>query len=641
TVIDLEKCYSEEPNNFVPDNSLATTKFQNDPAFYTGKTISPGLKLTLLELGPCQPKDIDLPGGKFPHDSSIPSRSFSMSYYTKLVNGKTENRTWLSYSPSTDKVYCWTCKLFGTPRAQKGLFASSGYHLEAELNRVMYINNNRIDLQLTKSSNTQVAANREVVKVLMDIVIYLAKHNSALRGHLESPNDNIQGQFLDWVNLFSKYHPVLRAHLDRIQSSSKKTRLSFMSKGSQNAMLECIAETIRKKILNEVKLSGMYSLILDSTTDVSKLDQFAFVLRYCTTDGTVHERLMCVDETVDSTGNGMFQLFSKICDNHALNWKKELVGQAYDGASNMQGAIKGLRTIIQNHNPNALHVWCFAHCLNLAVCDACEATAEVQDFFGTVRSLVNFLSARKRTAKYVELQKSIYPKERIRRLKHFSNTRWTYHDRCIDVMLKTYKAVIETLQFIMSDEADKKICDMAKGFYKNLNKFSFIVTAHLMKKIFSATTPLSVYLQAPDMDFIQAMKLVKATRQFLNDMRIDDNLSNIFSDSESFCTSLDLEEKNMPIKRTSIKKKMSGEKANDERLLSSKDRYISEVYNMTLDKTLMKLDDRYNNAENVFNEISLFSAEHLLLKFATTPSSFNYICKWLSSTNIDQDSLST
>jgi len=32
-----------------------------------------------------------------------------------------------------------------------------------------------------------------------------------------------------------------------------------------------------------------------------------------------------------------------------------------------------------------------------------------------------------------------------------------------------------------------------------------------MKKIFSATTPLSVYLQAPDMDFIQAMKLVKAT----------------------------------------------------------------------------------------------------------------------------------
>jgi len=49
-------------------------------------------------------------------------------------------------------------------------------------------------------------------------------------------------------------------------------------------MLECKTETICKKILNEVKLSGMYSLILDSTTEVSKLGQFAFTLRYCTTD---------------------------------------------------------------------------------------------------------------------------------------------------------------------------------------------------------------------------------------------------------------------------------------------------------------------------------------------------------------------
>jgi len=41
-------------------------------------------------------------------------------------------------------------------------------------------------------------------------------------------------------------------------------------------MLNCVIETL----LKEVKLSGMYSLILNSTTDVSKLYQFAFVLKY-------------------------------------------------------------------------------------------------------------------------------------------------------------------------------------------------------------------------------------------------------------------------------------------------------------------------------------------------------------------------
>lgn len=128
-----------------------------------------------------------------------------------------------------------------------------------------------------------------------------------------------------------------------------RTSLTFLSKTSKNAMFE----TIRNKILNEINTADMYSLILDSTTDLAKLDQFVFAFRYCSSDGIIHERLLCIDETVDSTGSGMFALFCKICDRYSLNWKKNLIVQAFDGASNMQGTIKGLRTHIQNNNSNA------------------------------------------------------------------------------------------------------------------------------------------------------------------------------------------------------------------------------------------------------------------------------------------------
>lgn len=57
----------------------------------------------------------------------------------------------------------------------------------------------------------------------------------------------------------------------------------------------------------------MYSLLLDSNTEVSKLDQFTFVLRYCTSDGLIKERLVCVDGT---TGKGMFELFKIFCDKY-------------------------------------------------------------------------------------------------------------------------------------------------------------------------------------------------------------------------------------------------------------------------------------------------------------------------------------
>jgi len=39
-------------------------------------------------------------------------------------------------------------------------------HLEAELNQIMYINNNRVDIHLMNSNNKHVAMNRAVVHVL-------------------------------------------------------------------------------------------------------------------------------------------------------------------------------------------------------------------------------------------------------------------------------------------------------------------------------------------------------------------------------------------------------------------------------------------------------------------------------------------
>lgn len=166
------------------------------------KSITPGLNLIQLEMGPCQPAATDLPNGKFPKNESNPPRSFSTSYYTKLVNGKSEHRSWITYSPAMNRIYCWTCKLFGSIRAQKNSFVTTGCnswvhlgglygqihlhetskdHLEAELNKIMYINNNRVDIQLMNSNNKQVAMNRAVVHVLMDIILCLSKHNDAFR----------------------------------------------------------------------------------------------------------------------------------------------------------------------------------------------------------------------------------------------------------------------------------------------------------------------------------------------------------------------------------------------------------------------------------------------------------------------------
>lgn len=354
----------------------------------------------------------------------------------------------------------------------------------------------------------------------MDIILYLSKYDSAFRGHNEKllKNDSTnQGKFIGLTKLLSNYHPILLAHLENMNNTDKKKRLTFMSKDSQNAMLEALAETLRYEILQTVKNAGMFSIIIDTTTDNAKIDQLAFVIRYCSDDGEVFERLVGINEVNDSSGKGMFDVFCELCERYGLNWRKQLIGQAYDGASNMQSELKGLRGYIQAQNPCALHVWCFAHCLNLAVVDACTANEKVTNFFGTIQTLVTFLGSRKRTHLYVQCQKELYPPtQRVRRLKHFSETRWTYHDRAIEAVHVTYGAILKTLEILSnqkSNETDMKSKTLAKGLLKSLNSFEFIVIMFMMKKIFNSTTPLSNYLQSSKLDFVEAMKLVKATKK--------------------------------------------------------------------------------------------------------------------------------
>lgn len=46
--------------------------------------------------------------------------------------------------------------------------------------------------------------------------------------------------------------------------------------------------------------------------------------------------------------------------------------QGYDGASNMSGRINGVQALVRNHAPDAVHVHCKAHCLNLAIVHSCK-----------------------------------------------------------------------------------------------------------------------------------------------------------------------------------------------------------------------------------------------------------------------------
>ncbi len=73
--------------------------------------------------------------------------------------------------------------------------------------------NDPIDVQLVGAAQAAISRkekereeNREVVRVIFDVIRHLAKQNNAFRGHDESDAAENRGNFLEELNFLAKYH---------------------------------------------------------------------------------------------------------------------------------------------------------------------------------------------------------------------------------------------------------------------------------------------------------------------------------------------------------------------------------------------------------------------------------------------------
>lgn len=607
---------------------------------------------------PCQPAPFDLKNHKFPTKKQGKyTRSFHEGhYFKKIPSGQFVKRIWVSYSPSTDRVYCIVCKLFGTTECKSFKLVKSGYddwkhlayvykkheatpdHLQAEIRRSMYINNQRVDLQSFQGLNSKVAENREIVKEIIKTLIFLSRQNMAFRGHNESKSSKNQGNFLELIKLLSTNNPILSSHLLKIGNVKGKNRLTFLSNVSQNKILNVLGEMVRGKILQKIKTSGVYSFIIDTTTDVANLEQFSLFVRFLNEDGDVEERLIAIKVATDASGLGMFNLLCDICQHFDIDWINNLCAQSYDGAASMQGCYSGVKTLVQEKNPRAIYVWCFAHILNLVVVDTCDKN-NVTRFFGNLHSLVSFMRARKRTALFIEAQKKYYPNERICKIKNFSNTRWTSHHKVLCVIYTKYKAVMKTLKDL-SLSLDRETSYTANNLQTVMSSFMFVTNLLLMRNVFEYTTPLSIYLQSSGIDFIQALKMVDNCAKSLSHMREDHLADRLLDDARQFAEDNDLKQTCFPNKRKIIKKVMDGEKKGNETIfLSPNSRYKIEVYNTVLDQIISSISSRFEGARQILADLSFFSYERLISinEGCSIPEDcFIYLKNWIPSIQIDE-----
>ena len=113
-------------------------------------------------------------------------------------------------------------------------------------------------------------------------------------------------------------------------------------------------------------------------------------MRYVDKLGRVCERFLGVIHVPGTTSLQLKTAIQSLLAIHHLT-VTQVRGQGYDGASNMKGEVKGLKTLIMKESPAAYYVHCFAHQLQLVLVAVAKGGVGCQTFFGQVSHLLNIV----------------------------------------------------------------------------------------------------------------------------------------------------------------------------------------------------------------------------------------------------------
>lgn len=161
------------------------------------------------------------------------------------------------------------------------------------------------------------------------------------------------------MKLIAEYDPFLSEHILKFGNPGKG-HISYMSFFTYEQFIKIMSEQVINTIVAELKSSTYYSISIDSTPDVSNIDQLSFVIRYINSIGEPVERFLGFIENIGHKAEPLAEATFSILKKNDIDIKF-LRGQSYDNAANMSGAYSGVQARIKLVH----HLLIFVHVLRI------------------------------------------------------------------------------------------------------------------------------------------------------------------------------------------------------------------------------------------------------------------------------------
>ncbi|XP_073137936.1 uncharacterized protein [Henckelia pumila] len=409
-----------------------------------------------------------------------------------------------------------------------------------------------IETSLARSSEQNRQNYSIRLNAVIDCIRWLLAQGLPFRGHDESQNSINQGNFLELLKFLAHHNEeVRRVSFDNAPGNDK-----LICHNIQKDIVRACALETTNVILKELG-DNFFSILLDESRDVSVKEQLAVVLRFVDSKGCVVERLLGFKHVTSTTAQALKCALLDLLSAHGLSVSR-IRGQGYDGTSNMQGEINGLKTLILKENECAYFVHCFSHQLQLALVAVAKNHINIASLFHVLCNIVNVVGGsckrhdalrEKQAARIIKaLENEEITKGRglnqESTLVRPSDTWWGSHYSTLLSLIQMFGSLIDVLDEIVEDGSHSDQRVEALHLVKDMQSFEFVFNLHLMKSILGIINDLSLALQRKDQDIRQAMLLLGICKKRIQGMR-DDGWSTLLEEVSNFCEKFHVDTLNM------------------------------------------------------------------------------------------------
>lgn len=347
------------------------------------------------------------------------------------------------------------------------------------------------------------------------VVRTLAERGLAFRGSDEKFGSPHNGNFLGILELIAEFDPFFENHIKQYGNSGTGN-ISYLSKTICDELVILMSKKVRKSILNDLRNAGYFSLSVDSTPDLSHIDQLTVIIRYVSPDdGLPIERFLTFLAQENHSGEYMANMvleYLKECDVDFTKCR----GQSYDNAANMSGRYNGMQQKIRERNKYAVYIPCAGHSLNLVGRAAVDCCLEAVNFFAIVQSLYTFFSGS--TKRWAVLKSFLEPDSTV--AKCLSDTRWEAHAKSTSAIYDGYESIIDALDHIHIDVNQKGDTRREAGIlHEKMEELEFVFMLEFWNRILGQFHKTSKALQDPKILLSTCAKLYASLGSFLHDMR--------------------------------------------------------------------------------------------------------------------------